>query len=635
MFLVEKTSAMVASSFHGGVAMKLIKLKVKNFRGYRNEVTVSFDDFCAIVGRNDVGKSTLLEALEIFFNHQLVKMDQADSCVHGDGRVVEIACVFEELPQSLIIDARSETTLAAEWLLNTDGHLEVVKRFDCRTKSPKEEVFARAHTSSHAQLSDLLKLKNAELKVRARDVGCDLEDVDERSNTALRGAIRRTVGAVEMGLQLVPLSEEDGKKAWDQIEKSMPTFALFQADRPSKDDDPEVADPMKLAIANAVAEVAADLEAIKAKVQASVLEVAARTLSKLHELDPALAQELTPAFKSEPNWGGFKLTLAGDDQIPINKRGSGVRRLILLSFFRAEAERRRSASGGKRVIYAIEEPESSQHPDNQVLLIRTLLALSDDPRTQVILTTHVPAVAALVPTQAVRLVRKGPDGAPQVEEGTDDVYRQVVEALGVLPDKRAQVAVYVEGPNDVEFLRHACRLHRAVDATIIDFETDHRVAFVPTGGGNLQHWVDQQYLANAGLTEVHIYDTDDQTAPKYAAQINMVNGRGSRDIGFLTSKRELENYIHSDAIHAEYGFNIVVDDWCDVPALVAEQVHIAGGGAGAWALVDDAKKGKKASNAKRRLNAGVMSRMTLQQLQARDAGADIVTWLHAIRDRVE
>ncbi|MHB8392242.1 MAG: AAA family ATPase [Acidobacteriaceae bacterium] len=36
------------------------------------------------------------------------------------------------------------------------------------------------------------------------------------------------------------------------------------------------------------------------------------------------------------------MTLTGDDQIPINKRGSGVRRLVLLSFFRAEAERHRN-----------------------------------------------------------------------------------------------------------------------------------------------------------------------------------------------------------------------------------------------------------------------------------------------------
>ena len=58
--------------------MVLKKLKLKNFRGYR-DFEVSFDDAInVIIGRNDIGKSTLLEALEIFFNSEKVKMDISD-----------------------------------------------------------------------------------------------------------------------------------------------------------------------------------------------------------------------------------------------------------------------------------------------------------------------------------------------------------------------------------------------------------------------------------------------------------------------------------------------------------------------------------------------------------------------------
>lgn len=46
--------------------MRLTTLKLKNFRGYRGETVVSFDDLTAFVGKNDVGKSTILEALDIF-----------------------------------------------------------------------------------------------------------------------------------------------------------------------------------------------------------------------------------------------------------------------------------------------------------------------------------------------------------------------------------------------------------------------------------------------------------------------------------------------------------------------------------------------------------------------------------------
>lgn len=613
--------------------MKLVALKINNFRAYRTLAEMPVDEFTAFIGCNDVGKSALLEAMELFFNHQTVKIDQNDPNVHSADKFVEIACVFEELPSVLTIDARSETTLAAEWLLNSAGQLEILKRFDCRTSKPKEEVFARAHSSSDARLNDLLKLKNAELKARARELEC-IEGVDQRSNAALRAAIRAKVGEVNMQDLLVPLNEEDGKKAWDQIERAMPTFALFQADRPSKDDDPEVADPMKIAVAAAVKEVEADLDAIKEKVRRNALDVASRTLAKLREIDPTLARELSPTFKTEPKWDGFKLTLASDDQIPINKRGSGVRRLILLSFFRAEAERRRTASNAKRVIYAIEEPESSQHPNSQALLIQSLLTLSEDPNTQVIITTHVPGIAALIPTSSVRLITKRAEQSPAIERGDDKVYSRVAQTLGVLPDKRAKVAIFVEGPNDVEFLRAASRLLRAVDGSLIDLDVDYRIAFVPAGGGNLQHWVSQQYLINAGLTEIHVYDADDQVTPKYQSQVDAVNARGNRDIAFSTAKREMENYVHANAIRTEFGFEIVIDDWCDVPDLVAEQVHTAAGGQGEWATLGVEAKRKKCSQVKRRLNKGAMAHMTLAQLQETDRAGEITRWLQAIRDRV-
>jgi putative ATP-dependent endonuclease of OLD family len=72
-----------------------------------------------------------------------------------------------------------------------------------------------------------------------------------------------------------------------------------------------------------------------------------------------------------------------------------------------------------------------------------------------------------------------------------------------------------------------------------------------------------------------------------------------------------------------------------VPDLVAEQVHAAGGGQGAWAILDPEKKRKKQSQAKRRLNMGAMTHMTLAHLQAKDTAGDVLCWLQAIRDRAE
>ena len=60
--------------------MKLKKVRIKNFRGYNKKCEISIGDLTAIVGKNDIGKSSILEALEVFFNKGkgVIKMDKDD-----------------------------------------------------------------------------------------------------------------------------------------------------------------------------------------------------------------------------------------------------------------------------------------------------------------------------------------------------------------------------------------------------------------------------------------------------------------------------------------------------------------------------------------------------------------------------
>ncbi len=59
--------------------MRLRKIKLTNFRGYRNTIDIPVDEaMTGIVGRNDFGKSTILEALAIFFEIDGIKADKKD-----------------------------------------------------------------------------------------------------------------------------------------------------------------------------------------------------------------------------------------------------------------------------------------------------------------------------------------------------------------------------------------------------------------------------------------------------------------------------------------------------------------------------------------------------------------------------
>ena len=46
--------------------MRLKSVKLKNFRCYRNEIEAHLNNLSVFIGKNDAGKSSILEALEIF-----------------------------------------------------------------------------------------------------------------------------------------------------------------------------------------------------------------------------------------------------------------------------------------------------------------------------------------------------------------------------------------------------------------------------------------------------------------------------------------------------------------------------------------------------------------------------------------
>jgi AAA15 family ATPase/GTPase len=619
--------------------MRLKKLKLRNFRGYRQETIINLNNLTAFVGRNDAGKSSILEALEIFFNNNIVKIERddlnVDALAAGDNRI-EITCIFSNLPNELIIDAANPTTLVNEYLLNIDGELEIKKVYPCTAASPKEQVFIVANHPSILNGQDLLMLKRQELRQRANEIGVPPQNYNGNLNSSLRTAIWNHLGNLNLVTSEIQVDKEDAKKAWDYLCRWMPQFALFKSDRESSDGDKEVTDPMKIAINLALREVQQELSDIQEKVMEKAVEVADRTLAKLQEMNPALANELTPNFKSDPKWAGlFSLTLSSDRNIPINKRGSGVRRLIVLNFFRAEAERRRNDNNSQAIIYAFEEPENSQHPNHQKMLIDAFKELADTNNTQVLITTHNPALAGLINEPDLRLVTIDAAGSAVVLDQPNNILRTIADTLGMLPEPlKPRLLICVEGPHDVKFFNTISALINANRPDLPNISTDTRVAIFPLGGGTLKDWVTHDYLKGLEIPQFHIYDLDDAVNPPYQDARDAIRAKGGNNWAELTNKRESENYLHPNAINSVFGFPVAFGDMDDVPELVAMTQHNNAIGANPWETLDADKKKKKISNAKRRLNTEVVQQMTWGDLQVSDANGDIISLLEKISDRI-
>ena len=383
--------------------MQIKTVKLKNFRGYKNETTINFENLTVLVGKNDSGKSTVLEALDIFFNDgkNIIKIDKNDVNVKsredGDLETV-ISVVFTDLPKEIEIDSSFKTSLRREYLLIDDDCLEIIKKYH-DGGSPK--VYIKAKHPTNENCSELLLKKNTSLKsiIKENNIECSNMTVNSIMRTAIWNYYEKHD---KDGLKLreveIDASKEDAKQIWDKLSIEMPVYSLFQADRSNTDSDSEVQDPLKEAVKRILSdpEIKAILERVSKKVLENLREVSNRTLEKLKDLNLEVATSLSPVIPTADKLKWFdvfkSVSISGDDNIPINKRGSGVKRLILISFFTSEAERlakeSKTSQAKNGIIYAVEEPETSQHTNNQKTLIESFVKIAKEPGAQVILTTH-------------------------------------------------------------------------------------------------------------------------------------------------------------------------------------------------------------------------------------------------------
>lgn len=616
--------------------MKLVEVKIKNFRGYSSEQEISLDLLTVIIGKNDAGKSTILDALDIFFNDSTI--EKTDCNVQTKSTDIEISCVFDELPASIIIDEQADTTLRDEYLLRSDGLLEIKKVYDCAAAKGKiANIFAIANHPQNTDIDDLLSLKISDLKTKATKLKIDTKFI----NLSIKSQIRKAIWSQTANLQLterpISLKKESAKDAYDQLALQMPIYAIFRSDRPSTDQDAEAQDPLKTAVKAAIKRREAELNNVIADIRKELSIVAEKTVEKIKEMSPELANQLTPEVKNK-NWDSlFNISLTGEDQVPLNKRGSGTRRLVLLNFFRAQAEDI-SAEKGTGIIYAIEEPETSQHPNHQILLIDAFEDLVLQEKCQILITTHNPTLARRVPRENLRFISKN-NGKPTVETGSDDsTVAKISSSLGVLADHDVKVFLGVEGKHDINFFKVISNILSKTNPDIPCLQTAEdsgALIFVPLGGSSLELWVSR--LQQLNKPEFYITDRDEVPPknPKYHSYITQWNSRENCK-AWVTSHRELENYIHLSILKKEApGYSGTGAAFDDVPTLFAQAVHEGNPASKPWAEETDEKKKAKSSKAKKHLNTICAQQMTQELLAEVDPCDDIRTWLRAIKHALD
>ncbi|MDD5598584.1 MAG: ATP-binding protein [Victivallaceae bacterium] len=632
--------------------MKLTKVCFSNFRCYKDETEIDIGDLSCMIGKNDIGKSTILDVLDAFFNDNI---DKNDLNTKSQNDQITISCHFSDLPKTIVLDTSVETSLSQEFMLNSKGLLEIKRVFKFG-KTISKGVFLKANHPTHEKLNNLLSLKNTDLKSLATDVNADLTDIDKKKNPPLRHAIRLAISDDTLEEQEIKVdgnldTSNNLRQIWSSLKKELPIYAVFKTDKCIDDKDKDVQDPMKQAIKEclAIQNIQELLTEIEEKVRDLSTAVAEKTIKKLEAIDKSIAEKLKTDFNKVPTWDKvFDLTLLNDENIPLNKRGSGIKRLVLLSFFQAQAEYRQSDIGAPAVIYGIEEPETSQHPCHQEMIIESLVRMSEAESIQVLFTSHSSNLVREIPIESLIYISKAEDNKRKIEYGFDkmakspveNVIKQVIESLGVLPNPsdRIKVLVYVEGYHDLNALTRYSDILSRENENVINLKNSDEVAFILAGGSSLKYWINEQLLSGLGKPEVHIYDSN---VPSYVSLVQEMNNEGEKRQGFNTTKQELENYLTASAIKKAYANNGIsitlpeINDTMDVPLIVAEALHTASESPKPWTELDDNEKGKKASSCKHVLNSFAVDEMSVSDIDQRGSKEEILSWFNAIKQKTE
>lgn len=581
--------------------MRLVWVEISGFRGYAEPVRVEIErNLTLLLGRNDAGKSSILDALELYFSGG--KPDRFDFTVGGSGPV-RIDCAFDELPPTLVLDESARTTWAAQRLLSEDRLLVVRREWKSHAAAPVTSVLASHPVPADGtEAPSYLTMKVTELRALCKEAGI-ADGVNQSVSSDMREKLwelRLENGMLELSDVQVPLTGPDGKSVERAIFSEMPLFHVFRADRPNDETEAIAQDPAKLVIREVIDRNADALERVSDEIVAQLSESLNDVVEKLADIDATLATSLGPG-PIVPRWekAFADVGFVDDQQVPLYRRGSGARRLVLLSFFRARLDRRQQDGGRRSLVIAVEEPETALHPDLQVQVLDALLEVGSEADCQVVATSHSTNLVPRVPIDVVRFITSGPYGreihSAKSTESTkvDELLKLLRGSMGIHTDHSVKCFLLVEGQNDITGL---CRLTRALEhisplefASLEVLESRGLLRVLPIGGcGSLELW--RTPLAVLARPVFLLLDSDRKFrgAPAKSAVEGLPGDIPEGAKVVVLDRRELENYLTPEAICEQYasvsGFEEVFrakasgSDWeyLDIPGLTAQALKEVG-----------------------------------------------------------
>ena len=391
--------------------MRISKLIIKNFRSLK-DVVLEPGGFNILVGRNNHGKSNLLEAVEWFYSGK------------GDlGELLHAGSADDEIVVEIYF---SGVQSGLEKISNQDNQQKL------RNIVGEDDVFRIRRTSADAKARYIYNPK--EEKWQKQPVGVD-------------SAFNNCIPRFEFVLTDKSLKEVSAFKATTPIGQMLSSVVSEALEQ----------DHRYIEFKKKFSEL---FESPDSNVRKLLQQTSERVASHLRLQFPDCA---AVEFKVEiPPFEDFlkSYSTTVDDGVPTlaEEKGDGMQRALMLAIIKAHADARRNESLGKAFIFFIDEAELHLHPAAQRQLKNALLSLTDSV-DQVFITTHSSVFLSDAHAGQVEFVVEKEDGATSVTPMTKkERVRTVYELLGGSPTDLLLPANFlvVEGPSEVLFIEAIC-----------------------------------------------------------------------------------------------------------------------------------------------------------------------------------
>ena len=407
--------------------MHIVRLKISGFRGVRS-ADISLGRHTVLVGPNNSGKTTIIEALALLFGRdrlvrRLTEHDFYGSVPDEQARIQCIATVTGFAP--------NDPHHHSSWFSLERG---VEKWFDPHAKSLSAAPDAQ-HTDLAVQIGFAARFDLDELE--AETVRFFVDDEATLGDPFAEDAHLRTIHTKvlqELGFFLVPAS-----RTWDRwISFSSELFRRLVATR---------GDMPAQAVRAERTRLWTPPEGARLEDQQGLSEIVGAVNDELRKLMPS-APKLQLRLTSTDSDSVLESVVphfahGAGPTLPSQRQGTGLvslqSLLLLMQFGRARAETRQS------FVLAVEEPELHIQPSQQRRLVNRINALCN----QTLVTTHSPILAAMFPAPDTLFI--------ETREGVLNA-KPLINSVPAQPTNHLQHLLFAWRQKLIAALMHECVL---------------------------------------------------------------------------------------------------------------------------------------------------------------------------------